>query len=43
MATRKTNIFGQGLGFPPRVGGDGRLYWSVGEQNVRIRVESLLG
>ena len=42
MATRSTNIFGQGLGFPPRVGGDGRLYWSVGEQNVRESIRILL-
>lgn len=42
MATRKTNIFGQGLGFPPRVGGDGRLYWSAGEQNVRESIRIIL-
>ena len=42
MATRKPNIFGQGLGFPPRVGGDGRLYWSVGEQNVRESIRIIL-
>jgi len=29
------SLFGQGLGFPPRVGADGRLVWSVGEDNVR--------
>ena len=42
MSTRKPNIFGQGLGFPPRVGGDGRLYWSVGEQNVRESLRIIL-
>lgn len=42
MATRTTNIFGQGLGFPPRVGGDGRLYWSAGEQNVRESIRIIL-
>ena len=42
MAARTTNIFGQGLGFPPRVGGDGRLYWSVGEQNVRESIRIIL-
>ena len=41
MAIR-TNIFGQGLGFPPRVGGDGRLYWSAGEQNVRESIRIIL-
>jgi phage baseplate assembly protein W len=33
-------IFGKGISFPPRVGPDGRIAWSAGEQNVReaIRV-----
>jgi phage baseplate assembly protein W len=28
-------IFGRGLSFPPRIGPDGRLTWSAGEENVR--------
>ncbi|MFZ0546125.1 MAG: GPW/gp25 family protein [Candidatus Promineifilaceae bacterium] len=28
-------LYGQSLGFPPRVGPDGRLIWSNGEENVR--------
>ena len=28
-------LYGQSLGFPPRVGPDGRLVWSSGEENVR--------
>lgn len=28
-------FYGQSLGFPPRVGPDGRLVWSHGEENVR--------
>jgi phage baseplate assembly protein W len=28
-------FYGQSLGFPPRVGPDGRLVWSSGEENVR--------
>lgn len=28
-------FYGQSLGFPPRVGPDGRLLWSSGEENVR--------
>lgn len=28
-------FYGQSLGFPPRVGPDGRLVWSNGEENVR--------
>jgi phage baseplate assembly protein W len=39
---QKTNVFGQGLGFPPRVGTDGRLAWSVGEDNVRESIRILL-
>ena len=27
-------FYGQSLGFPPRVGPDGRLVWSSGEENV---------
>ena len=42
MPPRTTNIFGQGLGFTPRVGGDGRLYWAVGEQNVRESIRIIL-
>ncbi len=39
---RKQNIFGQGLGFPPRVGADGRLAWSEGEENVRESIRVIL-
>lgn len=28
-------LYGQSLGFPPRVGPNGRLVWSSGEENVR--------
>lgn len=28
-------LYGKSLSFPPRVGPDGRLVWSSGEQNVR--------
>jgi phage baseplate assembly protein W len=38
----RQNIFGQGLGFPPRVGVDGRLVWSEGEQNVREAIRVIL-
>ncbi len=40
MATQ--NIFGQGLSFPPRVGPDGRLAWSAGEDNVRESLRLIL-
>ena len=29
------DLYGRGLGFPPRVGSDGRMIWSEGELNVR--------
>jgi uncharacterized protein len=35
-------ILGRGIGFPPRVGADGRVAWSQGEQNVRESVEIVL-
>ena len=39
---RRRNIFGQGLSFPPRVGADGRLAWSEGEENVRESIRVIL-
>lgn len=39
---RRQNIYGQGLSFPPRVGPDGRLAWSSGEDNVRESLRLLL-
>jgi uncharacterized protein len=39
---RRQNIFGQGLSFPPRVGADGRLAWSEGEENVRESIRVIL-
>jgi phage baseplate assembly protein W len=35
-------ILGRGISFPPRVGADGRVAWSEGEQNVRESVEVVL-
>ena len=42
MDTRQPNLFGQGLSFPPRVGADGRLAWSAGEENVRESIRIIL-
>jgi Bacteriophage baseplate protein W len=42
MAISRINVFGQGLGFPPRVGTDGRLAWSAGEENVRESIRLIL-
>ncbi len=35
-------IFGRGMSFPPRVGADGRVCWSAGEQNVRESIRIIL-
>lgn len=35
-------IFGQGMAFPPRVGPDGRMAWSVGEANVHESIRVIL-
>lgn len=35
-------LFGKGLAFPPRIGADGRLAWSVGEDNVRESIRLIL-
>jgi uncharacterized protein len=36
------NLFGRGISFPPRVGADGRIVWSEGEQNVRESIRVIL-
>lgn len=35
-------LYGKSLGFPPRVGADGRMVWSSGEQNVRESIAIIL-
>jgi phage baseplate assembly protein W len=35
-------LFGRGIGFPPRVGADGRIAWSEGETNVRESIRIIL-
>jgi phage baseplate assembly protein W len=35
-------LFGRGMSFPPRVGPDGRVSWSVGEDNVREAIRVIL-
>ena len=42
MATNAGTIFGRGISFPPRIGGDGRLVWSEGETNVRESIRVIL-
>jgi phage baseplate assembly protein W len=34
--------FGKSLGFPPRVGSDGRMRWSEGETNIRESIRIVL-
>ena len=35
-------LFGRGIGFPPRIGPDGRIAWSQGEDNVRESIRLIL-
>jgi phage baseplate assembly protein W len=42
MGTKQPDRLGQGLSFPPRVGPDGRLAWSAGEDNVRELIRVIL-
>ena len=42
MSTESGRMFGRGMAFPPRVGGDGRVAWSEGELNVRESIQVIL-
>ena len=35
-------LFGRGISFPPRVGPDGRLAWSEGEESIRESIRIIL-
>lgn len=35
-------LFGRSMGFPPQVGGDGRISWSEGEQNIQESIRIIL-
>ena len=35
-------LYGRGMGFPPRVGADGRVAWSEGETNIREAIQIVL-
>lgn len=37
-----SRIFGKGLAFPMRVGDDGRVAWSEGQQNVEESIRAIL-
>ena len=36
------DLYGRGMGFPLRVGADGRMAWSEGEANVRASLQLVL-
>ena len=38
----KGRVFGRGISFPPRVGPDGRVAWSEGEDNIREAIRVVL-
>jgi phage baseplate assembly protein W len=42
MSTDPGALFGRGIGFPPRVGADGRVAWSAGADNVRESIRIIL-
>ena len=35
-------LYGRGISFPPRVGSDGRVPWSAGEDNIRESIQVIL-
>jgi phage baseplate assembly protein W len=35
-------VYGKGMAFPPRVGADGRIAWSEGEDNIRESMRVIL-
>ena len=41
MSTAGT-IYGRSLSFPPRVGADGRMAWSEGDDNIRESIQVIL-
>lgn len=42
MAAGGARIFGKGISFPPRVGADGRVVWSEGQDNVLESIRVIL-
>jgi len=39
---KEARLYGQGIAFPPRIGSDGRVAWSVGPQNIRESIRIIL-
>jgi phage baseplate assembly protein W len=42
MTADPGRVLGRGVAFPPRVGADGRVAWSVGEANIREAIRIVL-
>lgn len=42
MGKSQPHFLGQGPGFPPKIGADGRFAWSVGEDNIRESIRLIL-
>jgi|tagenome__1003787_1003787.scaffolds.fasta_scaffold20654341_2 phage baseplate assembly protein W len=40
--TPDATLFGQGMAFPPRLDGEGRVTWAVGHQSVRESIRIIL-
>jgi phage baseplate assembly protein W len=40
--SKSGQIYGKGISFPPRVGADGHVAWSEGEENVRESIRIIL-
>jgi uncharacterized protein len=40
--TRAGNLYGRGIGFPPRIGANGRFQWSEGTDNIREAIRIIL-
>lgn len=42
MSSEQARLYGMGMAFPPRVGPDGHVAWSDGEDNVRESLRVIL-
>jgi hypothetical protein len=42
MTMDGSRLFGKGMSFPPRVGADGHVTWSAGDDNVRESIRVIL-
>ncbi len=43
LVAEQARLLGQGIAFPPRIGGDGRLEWAVGETSITDAIAIILG